>query len=151
MMKHWRNISASLALAAVCVGCGQSEPTTTSARESVPKSVVKWKHTPKTEIGTAQGLIIETQGDEIATATLYDLKDGPGFNVDRRLSRGHATTKEGKLVLPIVTALGSVEEWVANGGLHWELKYFPTATNLTVNQISAGLPVFPSEFVRFVE
>jgi hypothetical protein len=45
----------------------------------------------------------------------------------------------------------NIDEWVAAGGLCFEIPYSPSATNLVARLPATGAPDSPTEFVPFVE
>lgn len=148
IMKQWKMLTAVLAVGFVCFGCGKSQSSQVNARASEPKQVAKWKYTPTSIVGVPRGLVIETQGDTILSATMYDLKDGPGFELEKAVSSGHLLNQQGKLLLAIAKPVTvSVENWIASGGIYWEVLYSRAATNLVARLKVPGVPEVPDEFL----
>lgn len=138
------------ALASVLLISGCNPPAT--GEKATSKQVVRWRSYAKSKVGTGMGLVVEKEGKNV-TATLYDLKDGDGFVIDRELATGKYLPERKALVLiPAgVPLLSSLEEWVALNGTRFEVPLGKTATNLIATLKSPGLPEMPTEFLRFRE
>ena len=150
-MRHWPLFALVLALGAGNLGCGKAGNNEITARASVPKKVSKWKYHPSI-VGIPKGLILETQGEKVTGATVYDLKGDTGFVVECKVSTGAFELRQGNLVLPVAMPAGlTIDEWMANGGLCFEIPYTPSATNLMARLRAPGAPEAPFEFVPFVE
>lgn len=98
------------------------------------------------------GVIVETQGEEVTSVSVYDLKDGPGFVTDSRLSADKHLVQRGAIILPIgLPPFATVEDWLANKGSHLEVIYRAGGTNVVVTIKSMGVPEHPMEFLPFRE
>lgn len=91
-------LSALISL--MVTGCGSG-----STKEQPAKVTTRWKHTPKPvmaniAISSPEGMIIEQTGDQIE-ASFVQLKEGDGFNVEKKISQGKYYPDNQKLVLPI--------------------------------------------------
>ena len=96
--------------------------------------------------------MLETQGEKVTGATIYDLKGDTGFVIDSKVSTGAFALKQGRLILPVAMPAGfNIDEWVAAGGLCIEIPYSPSATNLVALLRATGAPDGTTEFVPFVE
>ena len=148
------NLMGTMLLAVVVLlsACGQSGDEAVKARAVAPKKVTKWKYQPKSAVGIPKGLVVETEGDTVTAAAIYDLKDGLGFVIDSKLSGGQFLVKQGLIVLPLgMPPSITVADWLSNNGPHWEVSFNPAATNLMVKLKSPGVPEFQDEFLRFQE
>lgn len=144
--------AAILAIALAGIGCDSSPSADVSARDAQPKVVTKWKHEPKSAVGTPKGLIVESEGGQITTATLYEMKDGPGFDKGSRITVGHRFTKDGVLILlPIRAPVMSDDDWIANDGVRFEIAYDPKKTELMMQMKPDEIGVSGTTFKRFVE
>ena len=90
-----------LALTCVLSGCGPSSTDqTVSAREAAAgKSITRWRWEPNSAVATPKGVIIEHNGSSVEATFVY-LKDGPGFVVDKTISKGRYFAPEQKIVFP---------------------------------------------------
>ena len=151
-MKHWSLFALVLGLGVVSLGCGKAGNSEITAQASIPKTVSKWKYHPQSIVGIPKGLVLETQGEKVTGATIYDLKGDTGFVIDSKVSTGAFALKQGRLILPVAMPGGfNIDEWVAAGGLCFEIPYSPSATNLVARLRAPGAPDSPTEFVPFVE
>ena len=145
---------AALILIGAFGGCSKSQSdTATAVRAATPKHVTKWKHSPKTGIGSQKGIVIETQGDKIATATLYDLKDGDGFAIYSTIGKGQHLPEKGIIIFSNTgnLQLQAQETAQVNDAIRWEVPYRPSATNLAATFWLEGRSMGSIEFQPFKE
>jgi hypothetical protein len=144
---------AALALAGVLAGCGQKEEAVTTARAAAPKVVTKWKHHPKSPVGSQKGIVIEMQGDQMSSATLYDLKAGDGFAIYSTIGKGAYVREKGLIIFSNTgnLQLNASEAAQVNEAVRWEVPFSPAATNLTANFLVEGNSMGTIEFLPFKE
>lgn len=147
---------ALVVLLAVCgmvVGCGNGEADKASARASVPKQVIKWKHLPKSAVGSQKGIVVELEGDKVTAATLYDLKAGDGFAIYSTIGKGVFVPEKGHIVFSNTgnLQLAAHETAQINDTFRWEVPFQPSATNLAAEFWLEGRSMGTIDFARFQE
>ena len=86
-MKFLPRIIFCVFISFVVAGCGFG-----GTKEQPAKVTTRWKHTPKPVMGnisiaSPEGIVIEQTGDQIE-AGFFNLKEGDGFNVEKKISQG---------------------------------------------------------------
>ena len=146
-------LMASLAVIGILTGCGGGEPDTAAVRASTPKQVTKWKHLPKSAIGSQKGIVIEMEGDKVATATLYDLKAGDGFATYSTIGKGEYNPDKRQIVFSNTgnIQLSAQEAAQVNDAIRWEVPFQSSATNLVATFWLDGRNMGTLDFHRFQE
>lgn len=147
---------ALVVLLAVCgmvVGCGNGEADKASARASVPKQVIKWKHVPKSAMGSQMGIVVEMEGENVATAKIYDLKAGDGFVIYSTVGKGEYVPTKRAIVFSNTgnLQLDAQESAEVNNVARWEVPFQPAASNLVATFWFDGKNMGPLDFARFQE
>jgi hypothetical protein len=93
-------LALNVLLSLAATGCGLGSTKTQPA-----KVTTRWKHTPQPVVGniaiaSPKGIVIEQTGDQIE-AGFFELKEGDGFNVAKKISQGKYYADKQKLILPI--------------------------------------------------
>lgn len=143
----------TLATAGFVAGCGQGGNETAAVRASVPKEVTKWKHHPRTAIGSQKGIVIEMEGEKIASAKLYDLKDGDGFAIYSTIGKGVYQAEKGLIIFSNTGTLQltAAETGQVNDAIRWEVPFSRTATNLVATFWLDGRNMGTLDFQAFKE
>ena len=146
-------VVVSMAVAGLMIGCGSGDGEKASARASAPKQVLKWKHVPKTAIGGPKGIVVELEGEAIATATLYDLKAGDGFATYSTIGKGAYVPAKGHIVFSNTgnLQLAADESAQINDAVRWEVPFKAGATNLAATFWLEGRNMGTIDFARFQE
>jgi hypothetical protein len=135
----------------VVAGCGPGG----SAKESPAKVTSRWKYTPKPVVGniaiaSPKGIVIEQTGDRIE-AGFFVLKEGDGFNVEKKVSQGKYYADKQKLVLPIgPISPDQFDQYLALDVYRMEisLKDFKPETQVLQAKWAGNGPANEDEFVR---
>lgn len=150
------------AIAQVCVlvlvgafaGCSKSDgEAAATARAAVPKQVTKWKHLPKTAVGSQKGIVIEMEGEKVSSAKLYDLKDGDGFAIYSTIGKGEHLAEKGVIVFSNTGTiqLTAAETGQVNDAIRWEVPFNRTTTNLVATFWLDGRNMGTLDFQAFKE
>ena len=137
----------------VVAGCGSG-----GTKEQSAKVTTHWKYTPKPVIGniaiaSPKGIVIEQTGDQLE-AGFFQLKEGDGFNVEKKISQGKYYADKQKLVLPLGPISPSeFEQYLAMDVYRMEisLKDFKSETQVLQAKWVGNGPANSEEFVRVQE
>jgi hypothetical protein len=134
-------------------GCGPGGTKTQPA-----KVTTRWKHTPKPVVGniaiaSPKGIVIEQTGDQIE-AGFFELKEGDGFNVAKKISQGKYYADKQKLILPIgPIGPGEFDQYLAMDVYRIEISFKdfkPETQALQAKWVGNG-PANDEEYVRVSE
>ena len=128
--------------------CGSSSDSSVSARQT---RTTRWKWDANSVVASDKGIIIEQAGDSVEATYVY-LKDGPGFIVDRTLSRGFYFPAERKLVFPpAMMSRFEFDEVMKLDVGRVEVSFTPEANVLAARWTGQGVPGLSMDYVRVQE
>jgi hypothetical protein len=134
----------------VVTGCGSG-----GTKDQPPKVTTRWKHSPKPVVGnisiaSPEGIVIEQAGDQIEVG-FFNLKEGGGFNVEKKISQGKYYADKQKLVLPIgPIGPNEFDQYIAMNVYRIEISlkdFKPETQTLQAKWVGNG-PANAEEFVR---
>ena len=137
----------------VLTGCGSSSTEqSVAAREAAPaKTTTRWKWEPNSAVASPKGLIIAQSGGSVDATFVY-LKDGPGFVVDKVISKGRYFAAENKIIFPPAMMTPEELDMALKMDIGRVEATFPSGdTVIHARWTGQGLPSHAMDFVRVQE